>query len=123
MALLHPLGDMAVALGTSVLEEISKLDGSALSLRRWLDDRCSLLSLQLVNDSLFEIFAATFAFPVSARPTTDDLLDLPMFAEHADPSQMLPVTSRPCVVMAHGPHASDLRDVPRRHLLSLPWLH
>lgn len=129
MAMLHPLDDMA-ATGVMVLEEIMALDGSETAFRSWLDERCSLLGLALLGDDIAEVLAAMLTSPAEARPTADDLLDMPAFAPYADPFQVLPVTSRPCVVMAHqlvascrSRDATVRQDVPRRCLLTLPWFH
>eukprot|EP00927_Polykrikos_kofoidii_P060349 TRINITY_DN55344_c0_g1_i1.p1 TRINITY_DN55344_c0_g1~~TRINITY_DN55344_c0_g1_i1.p1 ORF type:complete len:593 (+),score=56.92 TRINITY_DN55344_c0_g1_i1:65-1843(+) len=121
MVTLHPLTDMA-ATGALVLDEIVALDGSAATFRSWLDERCSLLALDIVRDNLAELLAALFSSPAAARPTTDDLLELQPLMPYADPLQILPITSRPCVVMAHR-MVGFSREVPRRFLLALPSFH
>jgi len=121
MALLHPLRDLALS-GQSILDEVMTLDGSAGALRVWLDERCSFLGLPLLSEGIIEVIISALAHPPCARPTADDLLDFPVFAPYADPLQVLPISSRPCVVMAHVV-TQTLATVPRRCLLAMPWLH
>lgn len=123
MALLHPIADFGTS-PESVAEELQQVgNGGIGALRAWLDDHAaSLLSAVPLADEVLEMVAAMLAWPPSARPTTDDLLDWSAVAPFVDPLQVLPPAARPCVVSAHRPGLA-MSDVPRRTLLALPGMH
>lgn len=123
MALLQPISDFAADLEAVFREHRgSDADSQSIAFCEWLESKATLLGLKALSGDVAVLLSAMLAWPPCSRPTADDLLDWPAFADFADPLRILPVSQRPCVVMAHRIGASHL-GVPRRSVMALPELH
>eukprot|EP00929_Paragymnodinium_shiwhaense_P028323 TRINITY_DN16435_c0_g1_i1.p1 TRINITY_DN16435_c0_g1~~TRINITY_DN16435_c0_g1_i1.p1 ORF type:complete len:638 (-),score=95.03 TRINITY_DN16435_c0_g1_i1:81-1925(-) len=116
-----------------LITELLALDGSAASFSEWLRQRSEALGTSPIHDAVCDVLASMLTVLPHARPTADDLLDLPVFAPYVDPAQVLPVMARPCVLLAHdakslfpdlstGTSASSREPVPRRCTMALPQM-
>eukprot|EP00928_Gymnodinium_smaydae_P004900 TRINITY_DN11678_c1_g1_i1.p1 TRINITY_DN11678_c1_g1~~TRINITY_DN11678_c1_g1_i1.p1 ORF type:complete len:757 (+),score=172.63 TRINITY_DN11678_c1_g1_i1:113-2383(+) len=127
MALLLPLGDLATPGVQSPLQELEDRGAQLESLTAWLSERTDALGLSMPDDDVVLLLAAMLARPVTARASTDDLLDMPILAPYADARQVKPVFERPCVVLSHdrldGSGAEDLLSAPQRSCTAMPWMH
>mmetsp|Transcript_45756 Transcript_45756/g.82812 ORF Transcript_45756/g.82812 Transcript_45756/m.82812 type:complete len:641 (+) Transcript_45756:34-1956(+) len=123
MAMLHLLSDLHVD-AASAITSLTCTDSSthAEALCAWAEEQTSILGLRTLASEVLDVLVAMLCQPASARPTADDLLELPVFAPYFDPLQVLPAAARPCIAMAHQPGVA-FRDVPRREVLTMPGLH